>query len=240
MQKSRIQLPAGRIAEEQMLIRAGKKPKMVLSEELEKIRRHRYPIYVLNSLKLEKGDKFLDIGSSPMVAVAAWKRGAEATGIDTDRTRVSFGRKLADWAKNQDIGELNCLTLTKIRDVFGLPEMAQKGIRFMHGSPARIPMPPSSVDKIMSLSYLHELPPVEREQVLREILRVAKDGARIKIMSAPYLHEGRKINAQMRLQELAKELGHGYKVTIAGKGIATTIRLFKTPRRVQESQKQHD
>lgn len=227
MQKGRVQLPAGRIAEEQRLIRAGKKPKMILPEELEKIRRHRYPIYVLNSLKLEKGDKFLDIGSSPMVAVAAWKRGAEATGMDTDQTRVSFGRKLADWAKSQDIEELNRLTLTKIRDVFRLPEKAPEGIRFMYGKPTRIPLPGSSVDKIISLSYLHELPPAERERVLREILRVAKDGARIKIMSAPYLQEGRKINAQMRLQEIAKEMGHDYRVAIAGKGIATTIVLFK-------------
>ena len=227
MMQKRIQLPAGRIAEEQKLLRMGKKPEMVLPEELEKIRRHRYPVYILNSLKLEKGDKFLDIGSSPMVTVAAWKRGAEATGIDPDTTKVSFGRKLAGWAQNQDIEELNQLSLTKIRNVFGHREGEQEGIRFLHGSPTRLPMPPSSVDKIMSLSYLHELPSAEREQVLREIIRVAKNGARIKIMSAPYLHEGRKINAQMRLQELAKEMGHDYRVAIAGKGIATTIILFK-------------
>lgn len=73
---------------------------------------------------------------------------------------------------------------------------------------AGIPLKSDSVDKILSLDVLHWIHSSRgREKALREILRVAKPGARIMITSDPYPYEKKATSAADHIVKIAEETG---------------------------------
>lgn len=154
-----------------------------------------YPLKILKPLGLRKGDRFLDVGSGPGLHVAgAWMKGAHATGVDFSPGNVVLGRKLATEVAGRPRRErrkfLSDLffagrVMLKLEDIFARTRPSSVSrMGFIPATGAHLPIKSGSMDKILSLDTLHWIhSSKERESMLKEILRVAKPGARIMITS---------------------------------------------------------
>ena len=151
-----------------------------------------YSMRELKQLELGKKSVFVNVGSGPGVhTVGAALRGALAIGLDTDRANVLAGRKLARHIAllgskgGQELADMASLSGKEsgkyLSESRGSAERAQfLGIR------GDFPLKDDSANRILSLDYVHTLPPAARDRVLREILRIAKQGAVIRLMSKSY------------------------------------------------------
>lgn len=151
-----------------------------------------YSMRELKQLELGRKSVFVNVGSGPGVhTVGAALRGARAIGLDADKANVLRGRRLAKQIAAlgkkggealADMASFSGRESAKfLTDARGSAENAQ----FMHFSKG-IPLKDDSANKVLSLDYIHTLPPRAREGVLLEILRIARPGAHVRLMSKSY------------------------------------------------------
>lgn len=186
-----------------------------------------YPLRMLGELGIRKGDLFLDVGSGPgFQVIGAWLKGARAIGIDVNKGSNLLARNLAAHIADTPEARREDALKSMIEEVHGHQEGhklmknilsgqragSTPGMEFITSDATRLPLPSDSVDKIVSMDAVHWVKSNrDREKMLKEILRVAKPGARIMLMSIPYPYWQRfrrvKISAAEHFARIAEKEG---------------------------------